>query len=233
MIEKRHILASMFPSDGMSVPLEYVPKWPAIDKAIDSLVTAMNSEPPAECDCCCKCGHVSCTPINEICAPETSLPPDALEPKSAPKGEPDKPPGVAATYAPTESTPPSKIPSDEDEWIYVMHHVEGKTFAAIAKSLNGRGISCVGPDVSNRYYKTQHEISKKRRDDTIAATLSSLPPAPDPSKLSIEDARILQMANEGCMVHEICVYARRNFHINYSTFEMAKKIRNLQAGKDA
>lgn len=218
MIEKRQILARLFPPEGLCVPLKYVPIWPAINKAIDNLVAAMNGEPPEEGDCGCECGHVltdlpdgpflckdvqavSTTPLKEVCAP--------LEPKLGLTGEP-------------------KIPHEEDEVIYVMHRVEGKTFSDIAKALNKVGIDCSSTDVSNRYYKTQHKISKKRGDD-LKASLPTLPPAHELSKLPIEDARILEMANEGCMVHEICVYVNRNFYANYSTTQMAEKIRNLQA----
>lgn len=235
MIEKRQILARLFPPEGLCVPLKYVPIWPAIDKAIDNLVAAMNGE---ECDCGGKCGHVltdlpdgpflckdvqavSTNPLKEVCAPP--------EPKLDLTGEPDKPSGITATDAPNESPPAPKIPREEDEVIYVMRRVERKTFSDIAKALNKVGIDCSSTDVSNRYYKTQDKISKKRGDD-LKASLPTLPPAQELSKLPIEDARILKMANEGCTVHEICVYVNRNFYGNYySTTQMAEKIRNLQA----
>ncbi len=59
-----------------------------------------------------------------------------------------------------------------------------------------------------------------------------LQPAPR-VPLNAMDARILEMAEQGAMVHEICIAIHRNFNHNFSTAEMAEKIRKLQGGANA
>lgn len=121
------------------------------------------------------------------------------------------------------------------------HQLEAIKAEAIKLHRAGKDVKAIAEKLGVRWQWVRSVIAKAiphnegsiiRETPRIVTT--EPPKQQEPEKkvpLNAMDARILEMADQGAMVHEICIAIQRNFNKNYSTSEMAEKIRKLQGAE--
>lgn len=102
---------------------------------------------------------------------------------------------------------------------------------AIRRHNAGEDIKAIAESLGVRWQWVRAICAKAPKPEPSSAIIREQPAPVVP--LNAMDARIQEMAEQGAMVHEICIAINRNFNHNYSTAEMAEKIRKLQGGANA
>lgn len=99
---------------------------------------------------------------------------------------------------------------------------------AIKRHNAGEDVKAIAESLGVRWQWVRAIVAKAPKPEPSSAIIREQPAPVVP--LNAMDARILEMAEQDAMVHEICIAIHRNFHRNFSTAEMAEKIRKLQGG---
>jgi len=101
----------------------------------------------------------------------------------------------------------------------------------LARHARGEEVKNIAEALGVRWQWVRAVCAKAPKPEPSSAIIREQPAPVVP--LNAMDARIQEMAEQGAMVHEICIAINRNFNHNYSTAEMAEKIRKLQGGANA
>lgn len=99
---------------------------------------------------------------------------------------------------------------------------------AIKRYNAGEDVKAIAESLGVRWQWVRAICAKAPKPEPSSAIIREQPAPVVP--LNAMDARILEMAEQDAMVHEICIAIKRNFNRNFSTAEMAEKIRKLQGG---
>ena len=107
----------------------------------------------------------------------------------------------------------ARIPHNEDDFIQLQPLPEGKEDACNIDDITAGFLT-----ETTRHFKQQDKPEQ---------------PAPKKSKLPSIDQTILEMANHNFLPYEITGTISRNFSINLSTAEVAKRLRKIQEGRNS
>jgi len=133
---------------------------------------------------------------------------------------------AADRNVPESSAVATKSPFGDYETEMAAHKAE-----VLARHARGEGVKNIAEALGVRWQWVRAICAKAPKPEPSSAIIREQPAPVVP--LNAMDARIQEMAEQGAMVHEICIAINRNFNHNYSTAEMAEKIRKLQGGANA